>query len=103
MALSKRFPLKGAPKLCIHNKVLSVWRRKLAGVCFALIKRGASMKEKGIWEIKEKASGKVDRVLCLGGEKRFTEDLDMNIIGFTVRLTWHRSTPTHPGYNLCVF
>lgn len=36
----------GWQKLCIHNKVLSVWTRKLAGVCFALIKRGASMRKK---------------------------------------------------------
>lgn len=53
--------------------------KKIAGVCFALIKRGKRNSAN-----KRKADGKVDQVFCLRGAKdpSHSEDLDVNIIGF---------------------
>lgn len=53
-------------------------------------------KEEPLWSRRNsgnirKAYGKVDQVFCLRGEK----DLDMSIIGFTVRLTWHTGSHQH--------
>lgn len=56
MAHCKRFPLKEALKLCDHNKVLSVWRRELAGVFCTYQKR--NLYKEGIQEIKEQPMGK---------------------------------------------
>ena len=50
----------GLKELCIHNRVLSVSRRKRAGVCFALIKREEASRRKRNPGYKREASGKVD-------------------------------------------
>lgn len=41
----ERFPQTGAQKVCVHNKLLFERRRRLADVCFALIKVGVSVRK----------------------------------------------------------
>lgn len=65
----QKIPSEGGSETLYTQQSFVCMEEKTSWCVFCTYQKRSLYEEKGIWEIKEKASGKVDQVLCLGGEK----------------------------------